>query len=248
MVRNCLSILLLVWVLSCTSDNQSQEESVSAEKQSSSDSVIVNIQTDAFSATFQEVNQGGKGSAEGESIFQRLGNLNYVMSELYGEQPVVLSSNPRSDQSYKVMMQWTRSGSFEAARDSLLEKLKEEWGYTSQTKTIKQEKWILSVVDETKLRQQTVESEKFNYKSQKTTNSQWVITATLSRFTEELSKNMNRDVSTEITSDQLYSFKLDLQGGMDAVAQQLANNYGLAMESREVSVQQVRLTFNNGVE
>src|SRR5699024_5254095 len=165
------------------------------------DSVIVEIQEPNFEATFSKVSTSGSGSADGPSVFQRRGDLNYVLSELYHPGLVNFKNDPKTGQHYEIDISGFSKGKQDSVKKVVRSKIKQELGYSTTTDSIMRSKYRLSVSDKAKLKKASGGSLPEGVESKiKQVGNSWNIIARLPRLAEVLSEEINREVRTEQTT------------------------------------------------
>lgn len=239
-------IILFVSVIGCSQDDASADETDIKKLSVSKDSVLFTIEDANFEATFSEINESGRGAADGSRVFQRSGGLRYVLGELYTDTHIEFDNNPYIRQNYKIDLKWSSGIRFETVRDTSISKIKEMLGYTTTSDSTTHQVYMFSVINASKLEiaaNQNSLPAGVNFKST-IENGIWNIIATLPLFANELDKKLNNRVKTTISNDSLYKFEISLQGNTDDLRQQLENKYGLILESKQEPVELLTITFN----
>lgn len=213
----------------------------------SDSSILFEIEDSTFSATFYEVDNSGKGEAEGPVFFQRRGDVQFLLDELYGDKSIIFTNNPADRANYEIEMRWSEGINFESIRDTVISALKQELGFTTEADSVMEKVYVLSVKDDSILREAVADelSEGVAYKSS-AEGDRWNIVATLPRFADELSQKLDVwiQVQTGKTGDTtLYNFDLDTQDNIDELEKQLENDYGLTFDIGEKRVEQIQIKF-----
>ncbi|NGP87641.1 hypothetical protein [Fodinibius halophilus] len=245
--KNTFLISLLLLAIGWAQENENTKQEVATKAVGLQDSVLFVMDGADFQAKFSNVGNAVQGKATGPMFFQRYGDLNYILDELYVNNPIKVLDNPHTRQNYKVEIRWKESTDFESARDSVLSRMQNYFNYNIHRDSIKQKQYALSVDAAEKLEQAATNQpkEKVEFKSEMK-NGQWDVQATLPRFAKALSEQTNKLVKLKDKhGDQLYRFKLDLNSGITQLQSQLRGKYGLILTINQVPVEQLTIDFGN---
>lgn len=209
------------------------------------DSVIFRMDQPNFKATLREVNFAVKGSANGKTLFQRLGSIQYIISQLYKSHSVVFENNFHIRKHYKININWSPKTNFNAVRSKVLQKMKKILGYTIKTDMVNQKVYRLLVVDASKLGNAHIipGGVKENFSSE-VSNGTWNIVATLPKFAEALSNITKWRIQANQKKSLFYHFKLNVQKGNNELKEQLKQKYGLALMGSMQPVEQIKISFD----
>lgn len=229
----------LVLFIGC---RQTSEKNVEASA-ASSDSVLVALKSNHFEATFSETSNDGKGSAEGDFIFQRRGGLDYVLSELYKEDVIEIQDNPFVRKNFKIDIRWSKETNLNNIRNLLLKKVQQELGYTTRFDTVNVKVYELSVADNRKLKQAMVEKNdlpsgvNFKINTEKDTLH---ILATLPQAAKTLSQRVDRRIVS--VPDSINYYRMSVNLSKDIIGQ-LKLKYGLKLNTIQKFYKQIDIDF-----
>lgn len=192
-----------------------------------------------FTAKFRQVSAELRGSANGPTYWQRAGSLYYVLSELYGS-PVELVNKPDLNSHYNLTLDWDEQTTIEKTGQLAAKKIKEFLGYAVKTETRMESRYVLSLEDSSKLKNNTDTDfikDGVNYKVS-LKNGDWKMYVPLQRFSDILSKKtgetiyLNKDYGSKA-----YYFELTYNGDFDELVNELQEKYGVTIQKKTVPVE-----------
>lgn len=242
-----LFILVVLWAFGCTQKKKSESQNHFQTESNLQDSVLFEIGEPDFQASFRKISDSGQGSAQGPTLFQRYGNLHYILDELYADQTVKVLNNPNARQDFKIEIQWDESANMQTIWDSVLSHLQNYFNYNVRRDSIVQKQYVLSVVNHKKLNEAISDKtkEKFTFKSE-ISNGQWTVIAFLPRFAESLGERLDSRIQLKESyqSNNLYSFEIDLRQSIADLKKELESQYGLSINTKRVSAERIVIDFN----
>lgn len=216
------------------------------------ETVLFEIDEPSYKATFATYNDRSSGSADGTTLLQRMGDLQFVLKDLYPGKQVNVADEISGDQKYDLKLQWQDSTDAEVAKQAVRSRIQESLGYTTSTDTIEQINYTLTVADKAKL-QQAAGGEMpdgVGYKSEYEDSiwndgNNWDVIVTLPRMAEALSEKLNHPVNTNIEDSTRYQFELEISDNVSAVIAQLEDKYGLTLDANPQPLERITVIAAN---
>jgi len=238
-IHSLVSILSIFLIIGCQKKSGNSVKSGLAP----SDSVLFTIKADDYEARFTEVSKFGKGSAEGDFIFQRRGSLDYILGELYDEELLTIENNPYVRKSFKIDIKWSKETDFKTIRNILVKKVQHEFGYTSSVDTESVKAYELNLAENKKLDQAMIEKNNLpigvNFKINTEKNILNII-GTLPRVAKSISQKLDSRIVSVPDSSNYYNIELNLT---NSISRQLRREYGLTLTPIQKSFRRITLDF-----
>jgi len=205
-----------------------------------------------YEATFATYKDRSKGSANGPTLMQRMGDLQSVLQDLYPGKQVYIEDEISNNSKYELEIRWQDSADADIAKQAVRSRILESLGYTTSTDTVEQINYTLTVADKVKLLQAAggeIQGDAA-YKSEYedgilNAGNNWDVIATLPRMAQALSEKINHPVKTNIEDSTRYKFELEISKDVSAVITQLEDKYSLTLDANPQPLERITVFAAN---
>lgn len=241
------SVFGLVFLIfsGCSQENEGIPIENSPEYAEIRDSVLFQIDRSSYTAIFRKTGEQRQGAADGTHFFQRIGSLEFILSELYAPVPVAVRGHHDSRQHYSIEVKWRDETDFEGIRNDVADALAEEVNYTIRRDTVLESYYQLQVENYNKLipAEESGDVEQgVEFKSTKD-NEKWVLYASIDKLADQLDGIADHRVETSVDDRTSYLFELSLHWGFEDIRDQLETNFGIVLNRMEQPAERIVVTF-----
>ncbi len=234
-IKIALVVSLTFLVIGCGQHSSTEDETV-----------LFEINEPNYKATFATYNNRSSGSADGPTLIQRRGDLQFVLQGLYPEKQVVVANANSDTTKYMLELRWQDSADAETAKQAVRSRIQQSLGFSTRSDTVEQTAYMLSISDMAKLQNNAGgEITDDVVHNSKLEGSNWDVFATLPRMAQELSEKINQPVNTSVQDSSRYQFKLEISEDVSAVIAQLENKYGLTLDANSQPLERIIVSAAN---